>query len=153
MTSNLTPALHDSNSTRGTQPICHPVTTVPFNGVRLPTAVQGDQPPGKHYRHRARCQRQAVQQQVQHPQPPGQTMLKLHSEQTDMRRLPNPGDIFPHPTSSGQYAMMCNKSAYEDHTCPSLDCQCYHFPVRLSTHPADIKGKLKTWDASQPHVS
>lgn len=84
---------------------------------------------------------------------PGHTVFKLHSDHADMRRLPNPGPIFPHPTRSGQYAMMCNRSAYEDRVCPSTDCPHYHFPLRLSTLPADIKNKLKTWVANQPHVS
>ena len=84
---------------------------------------------------------------------PGKTMFKLHSDHADMRRLPNPGAIFPLPSRSGQYAMMCNRSAYEDRTCPTPDCHHYHFPNRLSTIPADIKSKLKTWVASQPHVS
>ena len=84
---------------------------------------------------------------------PGHTMFKLHSEHTDMRRLPNPGAIFPHPTRSGQYAMMCNRSAYEERTCPSAECPHYHFPMRLATIPADLKSKLKTWVAGEPNVS
>ena len=84
---------------------------------------------------------------------PGKTLFKLSSEHTDMRRLPNPGPIFPHPTRTGQYAMMCNRSAYEDRTCPSPECPHYHFPTRLSTIPADIKTKLKNWVETQPHVT
>lgn len=83
----------------------------------------------------------------------GRTMFRLHKEHKDIKKLPQPGPIFPHPSKQGQYAMMCIRSAYEDRICGYPDCNHYHFPAKLSTIPAGLKTKLHEWIATQSNVS
>jgi hypothetical protein len=56
----------------------------------------------------------------------GKTMFRLHKEHKDKRKPPQSGQIFPHPSKAGQYAMMCTRSAYEDKTCGYSHCNHNH---------------------------
>ena len=82
---------------------------------------------------------------------PGKTILKILGEQNI--KLPHPGPIFPHPTKTGQFTLMCCRSAFEGKQCPVNPCNFYHFPTSLAAVPAQAKAKLQKWVAEQDNLT